>query len=188
MAGCQGAQPGPCSAPWWLPPSPAGTAAARLAAGAGCAGCWHKPPPADGVNPWRLRRNLGASPRVRRVVFRPVQSSSLAAGVMGRSRTCDNRLSAGLYQTELPVVARLESNQAVPFGVVTTTVPSLSSVCDVRHAEHRQSPKAPDARHRRGGLLSQPWPVSGHRLRWMSCLLPDACQVDCFSVGGFVNC
>lgn len=72
MAGCQGAQPGPCSAPWWLPPSPAGRAAARLAAGAGCAGCWHKPPPADGVKPLRLRRNLGASPRVRRVVFRPV--------------------------------------------------------------------------------------------------------------------
>ena len=72
MAGCQGAQPGPCSAPWWLPPSPAGRAAARLAAGAGCAGCWHKPPPADGVNPLRLPRNLGASPRVRRVVFRPV--------------------------------------------------------------------------------------------------------------------
>ena len=72
MAGCQGAQPGPCSAPWWLPPSPVGRAAARLAAGAGCAGCWHKPPPADGVNPLRLPRNLGASPRVRRVVFRPV--------------------------------------------------------------------------------------------------------------------
>ena len=142
MAGCQGAQPGPCSAPWWLPPSPAGRATARLAAGAGCAGCWHKPPPADGVNPLRLRRNLGASPRVRRVVFRPVQSSSLAAGVMGRSRTCDNRLSAGLYQTELPVVARLESNQAVPFGGVTTTVP-FPSVGDVRHAEHQQNPKGP---------------------------------------------
>ena len=72
MAGCQGVQPGPCSAPWWLPPSPAGMAATRLAAGAGCAGCWHKLPPADGVNPLRSLRNLGASPRVRRVVFRPV--------------------------------------------------------------------------------------------------------------------
>jgi hypothetical protein len=60
MAGCQGAQPGPCSAPWWLPPSPAGRAAARLAAGAGCAGCWHKPPPADGVG---LRDPLHESPR-----------------------------------------------------------------------------------------------------------------------------
>ena len=51
---------------------PASRAAAWLAAGAGCAGCWHKPPPADGAGPLRLRRNLGASPRVRRVVFRPV--------------------------------------------------------------------------------------------------------------------
>ena len=152
MAGCQGAQPGPCSAPWWLPPSPAGTAAARLAAGAGCAGCWHKPPLADGVNPWRLQRNLGGfSPRSAGGLSTGTSNQGLAT--VGRNRTCDNRLSAGLYQTELPVVARLESNQAVPFGVVTTTVP-LPSVCDVRHAGHRQNPKAPDARHRWGGRLS----------------------------------
>jgi hypothetical protein len=51
------------------------------------------------------------------------------------------------------VVARLESNQTLPFGVVTTTVP-LPSVGGVRHAEHRQNPKAPDARHRWGELWS----------------------------------
>ena len=113
MAGCQGAQPGPCSAPWWLPPSPAGRAAARLAAGAGCAGCWHKPPPADGVNPWRLQRNLGGfSPRSAGGLSTGTSNQGLAT--VGRNRTCDNRLSAGLYQTELPVVARLESNQTLP--------------------------------------------------------------------------
>ena len=103
-------------------------------------------------------------------------TSNQGLATVGRNRTCDNRLSAGLYQTELPVVARLESNQTRPFGVVTTTV-SLSSAYGVRHARNRRSSETPDSWHRWGELLFKPRPVSGHRLRWMSLLLPDACQL-----------
>lgn len=175
MAGCQGAQPGPCSAPWWPPSSPAGRAAARLAAGAGCAGCWHKPPPADGVKPCGCCATWGALPAFGGWSFDRYKDPALRPEVDG-IRTRDRPLSGLLFQTELPVVARLESNQAHPFGVASTAVP-LPSACGVRHARNRQSPETPGSWHRWGEPLFKPQPVSGHRLRWMSSLLPDACQL-----------
>ena len=96
---------------------PASRAAAWLAAGAGCAGCWHKPPPADGVLPCgcvQKRRNPGTTPRVRRVVFRPVLPNKALrpwAGIEPATTPF-----GGLYQTELPVLASRESNPARPLA------------------------------------------------------------------------
>ena len=95
-------------------PQQEGRAAARLAAGAGCAGCWHKPPPADGVNPLRLRRNLGVSPRVRRVVFRPVLPVMVFRPWAGIEPATD--LLRGCSTNELPKVASRESNPGSPLA------------------------------------------------------------------------
>ena len=61
---------------------------------------------------------------------------------VGRNRTCDKSLSGSLYQTELPVVACRESNQALPFGAVSTTGP-LPDVRAVRHTGHQRNPTGP---------------------------------------------
>lgn len=174
MAGSQGGQPGPCSAPWLLPRFVG--AAARLAAGAGCAGCWHKPPPADGVKRWWLLRNLWASPRVRR--------GGLSTGT--KFQPCGRRSGqeSNLLQTSCEVALPM-SYQRWQAGSrtrhlllrgVTGTLP-IPSACGVRHARNQQSPETPYFWHRWGEPLFKPQPVSGHRLRWMSSLLPDVCQL-----------
>lgn len=170
MAGPQGAQPRASQCTW----------DARFASGLHPGWLRARAAPGAGASRYRLTgqalrllRNLGPLPAFGgwsfdRFKFQPF-------GCMGRSRTCDRPLAGLLYQTELPVVTRLESNQIHPFGWATTAVP-WSSVCGVRHAGNRQSHETPDSQHRWGEPGFQPRPVSGRRLHWIPSLLPDLCQ------------
>lgn len=86
---------------------PASRAAAWLAAGAGCAGCWHKPPPADGALPCgcvQKHTTLGQLPAFGGWSFdRYFQVPALRpwAGIEPATTPF-----GGLYQTELPVVGK----------------------------------------------------------------------------------
>ena len=175
MAGCQGAQPGPCSAPWWPPcPQREGRQRGWLRARA---------VPGAGTNRHRLTGEslaVAAQPGG----LSPRSAGGLSTGTKfqpcGRSNGQESNLLQTSCEVALPISyqrwqAGSRTRDLLLRGV-TGALP-IPSTCGVRHARNRQSPETPDSWHRWGELLFKPRPVSGHRLRWMSSLLPDACQL-----------